>query len=193
MNDSGVTVFVANSHLFFMTALSWKPSPVLNHPTGSCMDFHHWLDEVPHWHFFSWPVQMHELINCGCGLMNSLVFSDDISIYGSLWKMSFWLTDSTTSYGKYVAVSVFCFFCRDPHCFAYLLHQSHMLYFAPATQQMLFSGKTNACTSLIDYAWFCAFRSLLSQPHLKPHPVYLLWISSYLLNDQHIKWYKYLI
>lgn len=36
------TVFVANSHSFFMTALSWKPSPVLNHPAGSPLDFHHW-------------------------------------------------------------------------------------------------------------------------------------------------------
>ena len=42
--------------------------------------------------FPPWPAQMHEFINCGCGTDGLLVFSDDISIHGSLWKMSFSVT-----------------------------------------------------------------------------------------------------
>lgn len=42
MNDSGATVFVANSHSFFITAVSWKTSSVLDHPARACLDFHPW-------------------------------------------------------------------------------------------------------------------------------------------------------
>lgn len=52
MNDSEANVFVANTHSFFMTVLSWKPSPVPRGPAESPLDFHHWVDEVPCWHVF---------------------------------------------------------------------------------------------------------------------------------------------
>lgn len=42
MNDSGATVFVANSHSFFITAVSWKTSSVLDHPARAWLHFHHW-------------------------------------------------------------------------------------------------------------------------------------------------------
>lgn len=42
MNDSGATVFVANSHSFFIAALSWKTSCVPDHPPRAWLHFHHW-------------------------------------------------------------------------------------------------------------------------------------------------------
>lgn len=96
MNDSGATVFVANSHSFFNAALSWKPplpswSTLLDHG-GVC---HHWRMKchagILFIYFFPWPVRMHEFINCGCGTDGlPCFFSDDISIHGSPWKMSLW-------------------------------------------------------------------------------------------------------
>lgn len=207
MNDSGATVFVANSHSFFIAALSWKPSPFLNHPAGSRLDFHHWWMKCHTGIFFFFflprPTQMHEFINCGCG-------TDGLPC-SFWWHFHTWLTvenvilvqehHTTASLGEFDTVKSFQKAQKrkkkknifiNPDCFAYLLQQAHMVYFAPTTQQMLFSGKTNACTSLIDCAWLYALRCL-SQPHFKPLPVQLLWISSYLLNDQNIKWYKCLI
>lgn len=122
MNDSGVTVFVANSHSFFIPALSWKPFPVLNHPVGSWLDFHHWWMKCHI--FFSWPALMHEFINCGCGLMGSLVFSDDISIHGELWKL--WLTGiSISPLMRNIILSTFFI---NSHYFAYLLQQACIIY-----------------------------------------------------------------
>lgn len=83
MNDSAATVFVANSHSFFIAALSWKPSPVPNHPAGSRLDFHHWWMKCHAGSFF-WLAQMHKFINCGCG-------TDGVSCF-LWWQFHTWLT-----------------------------------------------------------------------------------------------------
>lgn len=76
---------------FILKTLS-SPEP----PTWIMAGFSSLVDEVPQWRFppfFSDLLPMHEIINCGCGLMDSPVFSDDISIHGELYKMYYWLTD----------------------------------------------------------------------------------------------------
>ncbi len=158
MNDSGATVFVANSHSFFIAALSWKPSPVPNHPAGSRLDFHHWWMKCHAGIFF---------LTCPDAWIHKLwMWTDGLPCF-LWWHFHTWLTvENVISAHEHHTIA-----CKYDTPSAYLLHQAHMVYFAPTIQQMLFSGKTNACASLIDCAWLYALRCLLSQPHLKPLPV----------------------
>lgn len=142
MNDSGATVFIANSHSFFITAVSWKTSSVLDHPARAWLHFHHWWMKC----------------NAGILLLCMLRFPDARCLLFFFLMALLYIAHNLHLFGKDDTLSFTHINIRNAYininsyCFVYLRQKTHMVYFALTTHANAFQWE-DKCICISN--WLC--------------------------------------